>query len=127
MSLPLHSLSITTLLQPLFELNALLQQLKNLKVAMDSLIDTIHRPELHDHPNAMKWHLDQVIHAYESLLDQAAMDFRNILREYAQQTWQTPPQVRIGMAHRDCSHFVENVTSSDDQAKWPSGIPFSAI
>ena len=93
MSLPLHSLSITTLLQPLFEINALLQQLKNLKVAMDSIIDTIHRPELHDHLNAMKWHLDQAIHAYESLLDQAVMDSdsRNFLRECTQQTWQTPP------------------------------------
>ena len=91
MSLPLHSLSITTLLQPLFEINALLQQLKNLKGAMDSIIDTIHRPELHDDLNAIKWHLGQVIRAYESPLDQAVMDFGNILREYTQQTWQTPP------------------------------------
>ena len=91
MSLPLHSLSITALLQPLFELNAQLQQLKALKETMDSVMDTMHRPEIHEHLTAMMWHLDEVIQAYESLLDQAVTDFRNILQTYAQQMWQTPP------------------------------------
>ena len=108
MSLPLHSLSITTLLQSLFEINALLQQLKNLKEAMDSIIDTIHRPELHDDLNAIKWHLDQVIHAYE-FLDQAVMDFQIFYGNTLNRRGRLhQSQVRIGMAHRDHSHFVDD-------------------
>ena len=43
------------------------QQLKALKETMDSVMDTIHRPEIHEHLTAMMWHLDEVIQAYESL------------------------------------------------------------
>ena len=67
MSLPLQSLSLTAILQPLFEVNQLVTELRLVKASFQTLVAQMSHPEVSDHVQAISAHLDQTIAFYESL------------------------------------------------------------
>ena len=66
MSLPLQSISLTAILQPLFKLNQLVTELRlALKESFDTLVAQMSHPEVSDHIQTISGHLDQTIAFYE--------------------------------------------------------------
>ena len=91
MTLPLHALSISALLQPVLELQELSGRLKKLRWSLSSVAATMHHGEVGPPMEAINQHLSEVITFYETLLNQSKIDLRNALREYVNRSWQLPP------------------------------------
>ena len=91
MTLPLEQLSMSTVMQPLFDLQETITQLKMVKQMFDFVAASMTRPEVLDHTRVIRDHLTHAIAFYESILDLALEDIHRILRLYNQHTWNVPP------------------------------------
>ena len=91
MTLPLEQLSLSAVMQPLFELQETITQLKMLKQMFDFVALSMTRPEVLDHIRVIRDHLTHSIAFYESILDLALDDIHRILGLYNQHTWNVPP------------------------------------
>ena len=82
MTLPLSSLSVDALPQPILELQDLIAQLKALRWSLSSVGATLQHTELVPNMESINVNLTHVIESYENLLRQAKADFRNAFRQY---------------------------------------------
>ena len=83
MSLPLRSLSLNAILEPLFQLHQLVTELR--------MIRSSSHPEVSEYIQAISAQLDVTIHFYESRLQIGMATAWNLLRVYMNHTWDVPP------------------------------------
>ena len=91
MAMPLEQLSLSAVMQPLFDLQETITQLKMLKQLFDFVAPSMSRPEVLDHIRVIRDHLTHSIAFYESILELALNDAHQILRLYNQHSWNVPP------------------------------------
>ena len=91
MALPLEALSLSAVLQPLFEIRDVITLLKLMKSLFEQLTPSLTRPEVLDHARTIRDHLAHAITFYEGLLEMAVQDAHLILQLYFQHRWDAPP------------------------------------
>ena len=92
MSLPMRSLLLTAIFQPLFELNQLVTELRSVRASFQLLVPRMTRPEVADHVHTIVTHVDPRYYLlYESILQLAMADAQRILHLYTQDQWDVPP------------------------------------
>ena len=91
MAMPLEQLSVSAVMQPLFDLQEVITQLKMLKHLFDLVVPSMSRPEVLDHIRIIRDHLTHSIAFYESSLELALQDAHQILQLYNQHCWNVPP------------------------------------
>ena len=69
----------------------MLTELKSVRASFQMIVPYLTRPEVEDHVNTIRTHMDHAIAFYESLLQLAMVDAQQILHLYTQHQWDAPP------------------------------------